>query len=108
MAGVTVHRVPADEMPRDLDAFVAWVEGLNSHMLAAAASSASGCASTSSTATTGSSPRAAAAGSPTRLRCPYVTTIHATEYGRHHGWVEQHPQSYIHGIETWMARRADA
>jgi glycogen(starch) synthase len=42
-----------------------------------------------------------------RFRCPYVTTIHATEYGRHQGWVENHPQSYIHGVERWMANRAD-
>jgi glycogen synthase len=42
-----------------------------------------------------------------RLRAPYVTTIHATEYGRHQGWVGHHPQSYIHGVETWMARRAE-
>jgi glycogen(starch) synthase len=49
----------------------------------------------------------AAAGLAERLRCPYVTTIHATEYGRHQGWVDKHPQSYIHGIETWMAGRAD-
>ena len=35
-------------------------------------------------------------------------TIHATEYGRHQGWVDKHPQSHIHGIETWMANSADA
>ncbi len=34
-------------------------------------------------------------------------TIHATEYGRHQGWVDKHPQSHIHGIERWMANRAD-
>ena len=37
-----------------------------------------------------------------------MTTIHATEFGRHHGWVAQHPQSHIHAAETSMARRADA
>ena len=42
-----------------------------------------------------------------RFGCPYVTTIHATEYGRHQGWVDKHPQSYIHGVERWMANRAD-
>ncbi|MGH2832664.1 MAG: glycosyltransferase family 4 protein, partial [Solirubrobacteraceae bacterium] len=40
-------------------------------------------------------------------RCPLVVTIHATEYGRHQGWVDKHPQSHIHGIERWMANRAD-
>jgi glycogen(starch) synthase len=44
---------------------------------------------------------AAAAGAP------YLTTVHATEYGRHQGWVDKHPQSYIHGVETWMAQCAD-
>jgi glycogen(starch) synthase len=34
-------------------------------------------------------------------------TIHATEYGRHQGWVDKHPQSYIHGTERWMANRAE-
>ena len=35
------------------------------------------------------------------------STIHATEYGRHQGWVDKHPQSHIHGIERWMANRAE-
>ena len=34
-------------------------------------------------------------------------TIHATEYGRHQGWVDKHPQSYIHGVERWITNRAD-
>ena len=106
VAGVVVHRVPEDPMPRDLDAFVAWVEGMNSHMHAAGRQ-------------LGRRVRfdvvhghdwlvaGAAAALADRLRFPYLTTIHATEYGRHQGWVDKHPQSYIHGIETWMAGRAD-
>jgi glycogen(starch) synthase len=106
VAGVVVHRVPEDPMPRDLDAFVAWVEAMNSHMHAAGRQ-------------LGKRLRfdlvhghdwlvaGAAAALATRLRCPYVTTIHATEYGRHQGWVDKHPQSYIHAIETWMAGRAE-
>ncbi|MSX12006.1 MAG: glycosyltransferase, partial [Actinobacteria bacterium] len=42
-----------------------------------------------------------------RFRCPLVVTIHATEYGRHQGWVDKHPQSWIHGVERSMAARAD-
>jgi glycogen synthase len=42
-----------------------------------------------------------------RFRAPLVVTIHATEYGRHQGWVDKHPQSYIHGVERWMANRAE-
>jgi glycogen(starch) synthase len=39
---------------------------------------------------------------------PYITTIHATEHGRHQGWVADEPQSHIHSVERWMARRADS
>jgi glycogen(starch) synthase len=50
---------------------------------------------------------AAAATLAEEVRRPYLTTVHATEYGRHQGWVDKHPQSYIHAVETWMAQRAD-
>ncbi|MFP5361226.1 MAG: glycosyltransferase family 4 protein [Thermoleophilia bacterium] len=105
-AGVHIHRVVEKEMPRDLDAFVAWVEGMNAHMHAAGRQ-------------LGKRLRfdvvhghdwlvaGAAAGLAERLRCRLLMTVHATEYGRHQGWVDKHPQSYIHGIETWMVRRAD-
>jgi glycogen(starch) synthase len=36
-----------------------------------------------------------------------VTTIHATEHGRHQGWVDKHPQSYIHGVERWITNRSE-
>jgi glycogen(starch) synthase len=105
-AGVRVHRVPETAMPRDLDAFVAWIEAMNDHMLA------SGRALLERggfdvvhghdwLVARAAAALAAAAGAP------YLTTVHATEYGRHQGWVDKHPQSYIHGVETWMARRAD-
>jgi glycogen(starch) synthase len=42
-----------------------------------------------------------------RFDSPLVTTIHATEHGRHQGWVDKHPQSHIHGVEQWIANRAD-
>ncbi len=42
-----------------------------------------------------------------RFDAPLVTTIHATEHGRHQGWVDKHPQSYIHGVERWITNRAD-
>jgi glycogen(starch) synthase len=43
-----------------------------------------------------------------RLDLPYITTIHATEHGRHQGWVADPPQSHIHALERRMARTADA
>jgi glycogen(starch) synthase len=42
-----------------------------------------------------------------RFEAPLVTTIHATEHGRHQGWVEEHPQSYIHGVERWITNRSE-
>jgi len=105
-AGVHVHRVPEEQTPRDLDAFLAWVEGMNSHLHAAGRQLGKriefDLVHGHDWLVAG-----AAGGLAQRLRLPYLTTIHATEYGRHQGWVDKHPQSYIHGIETWMARRAD-
>jgi glycogen(starch) synthase len=42
-----------------------------------------------------------------RFEAPLVMTIHATEHGRHQGWVDKHPQSYIHGVERWITNRSD-
>jgi glycogen(starch) synthase len=42
-----------------------------------------------------------------RMRVPWVVTVHATEHGRHQGWVDKHPQSHIHGVERRMVHRAD-
>jgi glycogen synthase len=106
-AGVIVHRVAEPPFPKDdLERFVAWVDDMNAHMRKAGARLcerfafdlvhghdwlvAKACAAL-----------ARAAG------VPYLTTIHATEFGRHQGWVGKHPQSYIHRIETRMAKRAD-
>ena len=104
-AGVVVHRVREDEMPHDLDSFVAWVEGMNSHMHAAGRRLGKRLAFDLVHGHDWLVAGAAAAIAE-RLRVPYLTTIHATEFGRHQGWVDKHPQSYIHGIETWMAARA--
>ena len=42
-----------------------------------------------------------------RFGVPLVMTIHATEHGRHQGWINKHPQTYIHGVERWITNRAD-
>lgn len=106
MAGVQIHRIVEPERPTDLAQFVTWVERMNSDMLAAGVELgdryefdlvhghdwlvASACDHLAR-----------------RFSSPLVTTIHATEHGRHQGWVEKHPQSYIHGVERWIANRAD-
>ena len=103
---VHIHRVVEPTRPRDLGEFVAWVERMNSDMLAAGVELgdrfdfdlvhghdwlvANACDHLAR-----------------RFRSPLVTTIHATEHGRHQGWVEEHPQSYIHGVERWIANRSD-
>ncbi len=105
-AGVNVHRVPEPGWPRDLDRFVAWVERMNEDMLAAGEALAQERSYDLIHGHDWLVAHAAAALSE-RLGIPYVTTIHATEHGRHQGWVQNPPQSHIHSVERWMARRAD-
>jgi glycogen(starch) synthase len=104
--GVIVHRVREPERPRDLGEFVTWIEHMNSDMLAAGVEVGD---RHSFDVVHGHDWLVANAGDhlAKRFRCPLVVTIHATEYGRHQGWVDKHPQSYIHGVERWMANRAE-
>ena len=105
-AGVVVHRLREPARPRDLDQFVAWVERMNAHMLAAGAALGDRLAFD---VVHGHDWLVAVAGDglAERLRRPLVVTIHATEHGRHQGWVHSHPQSHIHAVERWMANRAE-
>jgi glycogen(starch) synthase len=104
--GVTIHRIREPKRPTDLGEFVAWVERMNSDMLAAGVELgdrfsfdlvhghdwlvANACDHLAR-----------------RFEAPLVTTIHATEHGRHQGWVDKHPQSYIHGVERWITNRSE-
>jgi glycogen(starch) synthase len=106
VGGVAIHRVCEPTRPTELGEFVAWVERMNSDMLAAGVELgdrydfelvhghdwlvAMACDHLAR-----------------RFDAPLVTTIHATEHGRHQGWVEKHPQSYIHGVERWITNRSD-
>ncbi|KAA2259534.1 glycosyltransferase family 4 protein [Solihabitans fulvus] len=38
---------------------------------------------------------------------PLVATIHATEAGRHSGWLTQSLNQQVHSVEWWLANRAD-
>jgi glycogen synthase len=104
--GVSIHRVREPRWPRDLDRFVAWVEHMNEDMLAAGEALA---AERSYDLIHGHDwlVAQASAALAERLRVPYLTTIHATEHGRHQGWVADQPQAHIHSLERAMARRAD-
>jgi glycogen(starch) synthase len=104
--GVVVHRVREPERPRDLSEFVTWVEHMNADMLAAGVEVGDRY---DFDLVHGHDWLVAVAGDhlANRFRCPLAVTIHATEYGRHQGWVDKHPQSHIHGVERWMANRAE-
>jgi glycogen synthase len=106
LEGVLVHRVREPRRPRDLYEFVAWVEHMNADMLAVGVELGDRFAFD---VVHGHDWLIASAGDhlARRFRCPLVMTIHATEYGRHQGWVDKHPQSYIHGVERWITNRAE-
>ncbi len=104
--GVTLHRVREPRRPRELTEFITWVEHMNTDMLAAGVELGDRF---DYDLVHGHDWLVAAAGDhlAKRFDTPLVVTIHATEYGRHQGWVDKHPQSHIHGIEHWMANRAE-
>jgi glycogen synthase len=104
--GVTVHRVLEPAFPRELEAFLSWVAGMNRDM---AELGSSVCEAIEFDLVHSHDWLVAeAAERVARQRgLPWLVTVHATEFGRHQGWVQKHPQSYIHGIERRMCRRAD-
>jgi glycogen synthase len=104
--GVHVYRVIEPKRPTDLSEFVAWVERMNSDMLAAGVELGD---THDFDLVHGHDWLVAMACDhlARRFDSPLVTTIHATEHGRHQGWVEKHPQSHIHGVERWITNRAD-
>jgi len=105
-SGLFVHRVREPARPAELGEFVTWVEHMNSDMLAYGVELGDRF---SFDLVHGHDWLVAVGGDhlAKRFRCPLVVTIHATEYGRHQGHVECHPQSHIHGVERWMANRAE-
>ncbi len=104
--GVWVHRVREPQFPRDPSAFVRWVEAMNRHMHARAAELCDrfefDLVHSHDWLVAGAAELAAR-----QIERPWLVTVHATEYGRHQGWVQNHPQSHIHAAERAMVRRAD-
>jgi len=39
---------------------------------------------------------------------PMVSTVHATEAGRHSGWVSGATSRQVHAVESWLARESDS
>ena len=104
--GVAVHRVPEPPFPTDIGEFVRWVQAMNADMRALGAEL---CRQHEFSLV--HSHDWLVAGAAERLSeqfaLPWVTTVHATEFGRHQGWVQKHPQSHIHAAERRMVHRAD-
>ncbi len=104
--GVTVHRVREPPFPKDVDAFVRWVDGMNEDMRERA-DELCGRYDFDLIHSHDWLVAAAAERAARGAGVPWLTTVHATEFGRHQGWVDKHPQSHIHGVERKMVRRAD-
>ena len=106
--GVMVHRVREPTYPKgDVEAFIRWVDDMNADMLERGAELFErfdfDLVHSHDWLVTGAAEPLAR-----RHGCPWVVTVHATEFGRHQGWVDRYPQSHIHGVEASMVRRADA
>jgi glycogen(starch) synthase len=104
--GVSVHRVSEPPFPADVERFLVWVSDMNEHMATLGSEILEGggfdLVHSHDWLVAGAARRIA------RQRgLPWLVTIHATEYGRHQGWVQKHPQSDIHAAERRMARSAE-
>jgi glycogen(starch) synthase len=104
--GVIVHRVREPAFPKDPTAFVDWVDRMNGDMRERGAELCQrfefDLVHSHDWLVAGAAEMVAR-----RYRKPWLTTVHATEFGRHQGGVQNHPQSHIHAVERGMARRAD-
>ena len=105
--GVFVHRVAEPDFPKnDLDAFIAWVEDMNRD-LAGAGERLGERLDFDLVHSHDWLVAPAAEQLKESFGTPWLVTVHATEHGRHQGWVRKHPQSYIHRTEREMVRSAD-
>ncbi|HEU4975509.1 MAG TPA: glycosyltransferase family 4 protein [Baekduia sp.] len=104
--GVHVHRVREPHYPSALPEFVQWVGRMNHDLLRRGRELA---AELRFDLVHGHDWLVAAAAKRLAdgIGCPFVATVHATEHGRHQGWVHKPPQSDIHRTERWMVHVAD-
>ncbi len=104
--GVIVHRVREPQFPKDVDAFVRWVSQMNAHMRELGVEL---CERFDFDVVHSHDWLVAevAEGLAREIGRPWLVTVHATEFGRHQGWVQNHPQSHIHAVERDMVRNAD-
>ena len=104
--GVIVHRVREPAYPKDINAFVHWVDAMNEDMRAMGEEL---CERLDFDVVHSHDWLVAGAAEPLArsIGVPWLVTVHATEFGRHQGWVDKYPQSHIHSVERRMVRRAD-
>jgi glycogen synthase len=104
--GVIVHRVREPGYPKDVNAFVRWVDAMNADMRAMGAELFErydfDLVHSHDWLVAGTAEPLARANAR-----PWLVTVHATEFGRHQGWVDKYPQSHIHAVERDMVRNAD-
>jgi glycogen(starch) synthase len=104
--GVIVHRVREPQFPKDVTAFVHWVDDMNADMRELGLDLSDqfdfDLVHSHDWLVAGSAERVAR-----KIGRPWLVTVHATEYGRHQGWIQNHPQSHIHSVEQSMVRCAD-
>jgi glycogen(starch) synthase len=105
--GVTVHRVREPPFPRDVDRFLLWVQDMNDDMFTLGHQLTAGggfdLVHSHDWLVADAGRRISR-----EFGLPWLVTVHATEYGRHQGWVQKPPQSGIHALEGRMAKDADA
>jgi glycogen(starch) synthase len=104
--GVLVHRVREPPFPKDPSAFVRWVDEMNADMRGLGVEL---CDRLGFDLVHSHDWLVAGAAEPVArgIERSWLVTVHATEFGRHQGWVQKHPQSHIHAAERAMVRRAD-
>ncbi len=104
--GVVVHRLEEPPFPKDVGAFVRWVEAMNADMRELGEELVGrlgfDLVHSHDWLVAGAAEQIAR-----RSGLPWLVTVHATEYGRHQGWVQKYPQSHIHAAEHAMVRSAD-
>jgi glycogen(starch) synthase len=104
--GVHVHRVREPQYPSELPEFVQWVGRMNHDLLERGRELAE---ELDFDLVHGHDWLVAVAAKrlADHAGCPFACTVHATEHGRHQGWVHKPPQSDIHRTERWMVHVAD-
>jgi glycogen(starch) synthase len=104
--GVRVHRVAEPPFPKDPGEFITWVQEMNDDMrelgLALCDRFAFDLVHSHDWLVAGAAEAVARS-----IGKRWLVTVHATEFGRHQGWVQHHPQSHIHAAERAMVRSAD-